>query len=112
MRATARPVARPSRDPWRSARSQRACAAVIAADAVAVPMTGPATPNGLYRANDTRRFRTMLAAARAVGVHGRCREKNVRVSRRLMPANGSENENQNSAVDTRSVEWALNAPRW
>jgi len=54
----------------------------------------------------------MLPAASAVGVHGFCSEKNVRVSSRLIPAKGSENENQNSAVETRSVEWALNAPRW
>ena len=46
MRATALSVARPWSDPCRSRRSQRACAAVMAADAVAVPITGPATPRG------------------------------------------------------------------
>ena len=36
--------------------------------------------------------------------HGRCRLKNVRVSSRLTPENGSENENQKSAVETSSVD--------
>ena len=35
--------------------------------------------------------------ASAVGSHGRWSEKNVRVSSRFAPENGSENENQNSA---------------
>ena len=36
-------------------------------------------------------------------IHGRCSEKNVRVSRRFTPLNGRLNENQNSALETSSV---------
>ena len=43
--------------------------------------------------------------------HGRWSEKNVRVSSRLAPEKGSENENQNSASATSSVEPAPNSPR-
>ena len=50
--------------------------------------------------------------ASAVGNHGRWSEKNVRVSSRLAPLNGSEKLNQNSASETSSVEAAPNAPRW
>jgi hypothetical protein len=45
----------------------------------------------------------MLATASAVGSHGRCNEKKVRVSSRLTPENGRLNENHSSAVETSSV---------
>ena len=54
----------------------------------------------------------MFSAASRVGIHGRCTAKNVRVSSRLSPPNGRLNANQNSATDTRWVEWAPNCPRW
>ena len=54
----------------------------------------------------------MLPDASAVGIHGRCREKNVRVSSRLAPAKGRLNENQNSARETWSVECPWKEPCW
>jgi hypothetical protein len=42
----------------------------------------------------------MLITARRVGIHGFCRAKNVRVSSRLTPANGSEIANHSSAIET------------
>ena len=56
-------------------------------------------------------FTTSDQSASRVGIHGSWSAKNVRVSSRLMPLNASENENQNSASDTRSVELAPNSPR-
>jgi hypothetical protein len=53
-----------------------------------------------------------LSAAIPVVIHGFCKLKNVRVSSRLTPLNGSEKENQNSALDTRSVELDPNWPCW
>jgi hypothetical protein len=53
-----------------------------------------------------------VTPARAVGVHGFWRLKNVRVSSRLKPLKGSENENQNRASATWSVDCASNSPRW
>ena len=49
--------------------------------------------------------------ASAVGVHGFCSEKKVRVSIRFMPANGRLKENQNSALATASVSDGPNSPR-
>jgi hypothetical protein len=43
--------------------------------------------------------------------HGRWRLKNVRVSRRFTPLKGRLKENQNNAVETRSVDSASNSPR-
>ena len=47
-----------------------------------------------------------------VVIHGRWRLKNVRVRSRLTPENGSENENQNSALETSSVDAGPKAPCW
>ena len=93
-------------------RSRRACSRVIANVDTTVPITMPAIPNGPASAIDTATFTTRTIPDRRVTSHGRCRLKNVRVSSRLTPENGSENENHSSAVDTSSVDAALNAPRW
>ena len=77
--------------------------------AATVPITSPAIPSGLYRANETIRSTTMLIAASLVGIHGRLSAKNVRLSSRLTPANGRLNANQNSAVEARCVEYACEA---
>jgi hypothetical protein len=53
-----------------------------------------------------------VTPARAVGVQGFWRLKNVRVRRRLKPENGRLNENQNSASATCLVDSASNSPRW
>ena len=45
-----------------------------------------------------------------VVIHGLWRLKKVRVSSRLTPLKGSENENQNSADETRSVELCPKLP--
>ena len=60
-------------------------------------MTTPAIPSGSYSAADTPALISSVTPASAVGTHGRWSEKNVRVSSRLAPENGIENENQNSA---------------
>ena len=54
----------------------------------------------------------MFIAASLVGIHGRWTAKNVRVSNRFTPANGSENENQNSAVAVRCVDSGPKLPCW
>ena len=72
--------------------------------AAAVPITSPAIPSGLYSARLTITSTTMFRPASPVGIHGRRRAKNVRVSSRLMPPNGRLTANQNSAVATRLVE--------
>ena len=53
----------------------------------------------------------MFNAARRVGIHGLCTEKNTRVSSRLMPPKGRLNANQNSASETSSVDLASKWPR-
>ena len=55
---------------------------------------------------------TSVTPASAVGVHGRCRLKNVRVSSRLKPENGRLKLNQNSASAVCWVDSASNSPRW
>jgi hypothetical protein len=77
-----------------------------------VPTTMPAMPNGPANAIDTATFTTSTMPDRRVTSQGRWRLKNVRVSSRLTPENGSENENHSSAVETSSVDAASNAPRW
>jgi hypothetical protein len=55
---------------------------------------------------------TTLMAASLVGIHGRWSAKNVRLSSRLTPAKGRLKANQNSALDTRSVEKVWKVPCW
>ena len=81
-------------------------------DAAAVPITGPAMPSGPYSASASPTLTMSVSAASAVGIQGRCSEKNVRVNSRFTPANGSENENQKSACETSSVDAAPNDPYW
>ncbi len=76
-----------------------------------MPSTTPPIPIGPYSAPDTAALIASVTPASAVGVHGLWSEKNVRVSSRLKPLNGSENENQNSASDTCWVDSASNSPR-
>ena len=79
--------------------------------ATIVPMISPAMPSGLYRPMLTMMSTTMFIAARLVGIHGRCTAKNVLVSSRFKPPKGRLKANQNSAIATRWVDWALNSPR-
>jgi hypothetical protein len=74
-------------------------------------MTIPPTPNGLYSATATIALTISETPPIAVGSHGRCSEKNVRVSSRFAPANGRLKENQNSASATSRVESGPNSPR-
>ena len=65
----------------------------------------------MYSAADTPALMSSVTPASAVGTHGRWSEKNVRVSSRFAPENGIENENQNSASVTASVDAGPNSPR-
>ena len=76
-----------------------------------VPSTTPPIPSGSYSAADTATLTSSVTPASAVGVHGRWRLKNVRVSSRLKPENGSEKLNQKSASLVRRVDSASNSPR-
>ena len=69
--------------------------------AIAVPMTRPAMPSGLYSATETMMSTIMFTPASRVGIHGRCTAKKVRVRSRLRPPKGRLNANQNSAIETR-----------
>ena len=75
-------------------------------------MTIPAIPIGPYSAIETAVLIARLSAATAVVIHGRCSEKNVRVSSRFTPLVGRLNANQNRAVETCSVELGPKAPCW
>ena len=76
-----------------------------------MPITIPAIPKGSYSATATTTLSSRVAPPSAVGIQGRCSEKNVRVSSRLAPAKGRLKENQNSASATASVEAPPNSPR-
>ena len=75
-----------------------------------MPITIPAMPNGLYSAIETATLTVRFRPAIPVVIHGFWRLKKVRVSRRFTPLKGSENENQKSAVETRSVELCPKRP--
>ena len=111
MRAVIIIVCAPSRRPLKPMRRRWSCSAVITTLAATVPMISPAIPSGLYRPTLTMMSTTMFIAARRVGIHGRCTAKNVRVSSRLSPPKGRLKANQNSAIETSSVECALKWPR-
>ena len=55
---------------------------------------------------------TMFIAARRGRDPWTLEAKKVRVSSRLMPPKGRLKANQNSAIETRWVDSAVNCPRW
>ena len=63
------------------------------------------------RERDDRVDERATRRASRVGSHGRWRLKKLRVSSSVMPENGSENANQNSASLTWRVESASKSPR-
>jgi hypothetical protein len=71
----------------------------------------PPIPSGLYSASETAALTSSDQTASCVGSHGRWSEKKLRVSSSVMPENGSENANQNSASLTWRVDSASKSPR-
>ena len=65
---------------------------------------GTVAANALMTALQLHRLR--------IGFNGRLTAKKARVSSRFKPAKGRLKANQNSAIDTRCVEWGPNWPRW
>ncbi len=70
----------------------------------------PGDPQRLVEGEQTMTSTTMLSAARRVGIQGRWTAKKVRVSSRFSPPKGRLNANQNSAIETRWVDFGAEGP--
>ena len=106
---TASAVRRPSK-PCSSRRRKWTWPAAITTLPASVPITIPGIPSDPYSTALTAMLTATFRAAIAVGSQGRWKAKKVRVSSRLAPFSGSENENHSRPAATSCVQAAPNAP--